>query len=151
VLIDRAALERIGGFAQPPAMPAVDYATWLQLATLGEFRVLNRPMGRWRTHGGQVTRRQHFDLTRGASQCALDFFRTLAPEFRIRSGWTLPRLVKQTPRFEAAAHCLEARFRLHDGDSRAAAALFRRALRLGDWRTRRNAAIGLLCLRTGLV
>ena len=149
-LVARSALDRLGGFVQPAGLPAVDYATWLHLSTLGEFRVLRRPMGYWRLHRAQVSQRHYQRLQRGACACAVSFFLSLDPARQETSGWTLQRLLSRQGRVGAHACCGEGRLRLQGGDRPGAARLFGRAICGGDWRNRRDALLGLACAASGV-
>ncbi len=55
VVVRRAALERIGGFWQPPGVPYLDHPTWLKLALEGRFRHHAEVCGYWRRHPAQYT------------------------------------------------------------------------------------------------
>lgn len=55
VMVRRSALDRIGGFWQPPSMPFVDHPTWLRLALEGRFAFSNAVVGRWRRHARQYS------------------------------------------------------------------------------------------------
>lgn len=55
VMIRRSALERIGGFLQPPSIPFVDHPTWMRLALEGRFAFCESVVGRWRRHARQYS------------------------------------------------------------------------------------------------
>ena len=55
VMIRRSALERIGGFWQPPSIPFVDHPTWMRLALEGRFAFSDAVVGRWRRHARQFS------------------------------------------------------------------------------------------------
>ena len=55
VLVRRTAVERIGGFWQPPGVPYLDHPTWLKLALEGRFRHHAEVCGYWRRHPAQYT------------------------------------------------------------------------------------------------
>jgi len=55
VMIRRSALDRIGGFWQPPSMPFVDHPTWMRLALEGRFAFIDAIVGRWRRHARQYS------------------------------------------------------------------------------------------------
>lgn len=55
VILRREALQRIGGFIQPPGIPYVDHPTWLSLALEGPFASDHAILGRWRRHPNQFT------------------------------------------------------------------------------------------------
>lgn len=150
VLVSRSALERAGGFRQPPGLPAVDYPAWLALATLGEFRFTGRVMGYWRTHPAQASRQLHVALQAGAARHALDFFDRLDPALAARSGWSRRTLARRLLRAQADAARARARLHLLDGERRAAARLFLSSLGSGSARARASGLAGLLRAATGL-
>jgi len=55
VMIRRSALDRIGGFWQPPSLPFVDHPTWMRLALEGRFAFIDAVVGRWRRHARQYS------------------------------------------------------------------------------------------------
>lgn len=55
VLMRKKALERIGGFQQPPYLPLVDYPTFLYLTLEGKFVFHDKILGFWRRHGQSIT------------------------------------------------------------------------------------------------
>lgn len=144
-LISRNALDKAGGFCQPYGLPAVDYPTWLNLALLGEFGIVDSPMGYWRTYSQQVTRRLHIPLYKGASHYAIDFFRNLPPHLKKRTGWTESGLIKVGERTFSSACSMQARYCLLCNDRAGAAPLFREAVQRGSWKIRTLGLIGLIC------
>jgi len=62
VVVRRTALERIGGFWQPPGIDYVDHPTWLRLALEGRFAWCDSVMGIWRRHAGQYTTRRSVEV-----------------------------------------------------------------------------------------
>lgn len=150
VLVDRQALERIGGFRQAPGFPAVDYTTWLPLALEGEFRFVDAPMGCWRLHPGQSTSRLVVEQAEGGGAYALEFYRSLDPAIRALSGWSEVGLHRMAERARGSAHAHAGRRRLVLGDRRAARHHFLTALRWGDSLTRGKAIAGLFCSVLGI-
>jgi len=144
-LISRNAIEKAGGFCQPYGLPAVDYPTWLNLALVGEFRIVDSPMGYWRTYSQQVTRRLHIPLYNGARRYAIDFFKKLPYHIKKRSGWTESRLIKLADRTFSSACCMQARYCLLCHDRASALPLFREAVHRGSWKIRILGVLGLLC------
>ena len=57
VVVHRSALERVGGFRQPPDVPFVDHPAWLMLAGVGLFAPASQVVGFWRRHAAQYTTR----------------------------------------------------------------------------------------------
>jgi len=56
VLIERSALERIGGFQHSQWVPVADYPTWLRLCLEGPFLPIeNQNLGYWRRHKGSIS------------------------------------------------------------------------------------------------
>jgi glycosyltransferase involved in cell wall biosynthesis len=55
VMVRRQALNKVGGFWQPPGIPYVDHPTWLRLALDGPFAYSPEVAGRWRRHAEQFT------------------------------------------------------------------------------------------------
>lgn len=67
VLIERAALEAIGGFQQPEYLPLVDYPTWLTLGLRGgSIGFIEQVLGQWRQFGNQTTWVHSLTIARGA-------------------------------------------------------------------------------------
>ena len=58
VMIRRSALERSGGFWQPPGIPYLDRPTYLRLALEGRFGHTDQIVGNWRRHPAQFTTSQ---------------------------------------------------------------------------------------------
>ncbi|MEK7403981.1 MAG: glycosyltransferase [Acidobacteriota bacterium] len=87
VLIRRAALEKIGGYLQPPGLLAEDYPTHMALALQGEFRYLDLPLANYRMHQDQMTRNHYLEMVESDVPYVLEFFRSLDPEMQKRTGW----------------------------------------------------------------
>ena len=76
VMCRRDALLRIGGFQQASYTPYVDYPTWLELGTVGDFRGIDVVLGYWRLHDRQITN-QLADAMVKSNRYALEFYRKL--------------------------------------------------------------------------
>jgi len=50
VMVKKEALDKIGGFTQPPNSAYVDYSTYLELALIGRFKFVNEILGIWVRH-----------------------------------------------------------------------------------------------------
>lgn len=50
VMVKKEALNKIGGFTQPPNSAYVDYSTYLELALIGRFKFVNEILGIWVRH-----------------------------------------------------------------------------------------------------
>lgn len=84
-LIKRSALEQIGGFHTVSDGHAVDYATFLQLSLVGEFRFIPEVTGYWRRHDAQANASIRLEQIFLADyHYALSFFLEYKDEF----GWT---------------------------------------------------------------
>jgi glycosyltransferase involved in cell wall biosynthesis len=77
VVCRRKSLLEIGGFKQPFKSPYVDYSTWLNLSTLGDFRYTDDVMGYWRHHRGQATLKNAFDMIKSDMDYSIEFFNRL--------------------------------------------------------------------------
>jgi glycosyltransferase involved in cell wall biosynthesis len=145
VLIRRSALERIGGYLQPPELLAEDYPTHMALALIGEFRYLDAVLANYRMHGAQMTRNHYEEMVETDIPFALEFFRSLTPEQQQRSGWTETTLSKRLQRrlrdsyFEVGRRYLLA---CKWSDARTQ---FVRALLHGTARARAKAMLGIGC------
>lgn len=149
VLMDRGALERIGGFQQPSNLPAVDYATCLNMALQGEFRFIDEPLGYWRRHRGQSTALLSVQQATGAAKYALEFLKHLDPEIKDRARWTESRLVKGFDHKVANAHFQAGRYSLLAGERAAARRHFLATIQRGSVRARLKAAVGCMASFTG--
>jgi hypothetical protein len=70
-MIRRDALVDIGGFSQPPGMPAVDYPTWMELALKGQFLATPELLGYWRVHSSNASTEHVLALARGSRSIAV--------------------------------------------------------------------------------
>ncbi len=68
VMADKASLLEAGGFWQPEGTPFVDHPTWLKLSVIGNLLYIPRPLGIYRLHANQVSKKygnrmgpQHFN------------------------------------------------------------------------------------------
>jgi glycosyltransferase involved in cell wall biosynthesis len=77
VLCRKKSLLEIEGFKQPPKSPYVDYSTWLNLSTLGDFHYTDDVMGYWRHHRGQATLKNAFDMIKSDMDYSIEFFNNL--------------------------------------------------------------------------
>jgi len=145
-MVRRAALDRIGGFFQPPGIPYVDHPTWLRLARVGTFARSTRVLGSWRRHSRQVTTRAWFDplpdrepyLDLVAAEADGLVEARFVAAARAASG-------RDTARQREEARLAHGRIALLERDWRGAASLFAPLVRAGEPRTRAVAGIGLLC------
>lgn len=150
VLIRRSALDRIGGYLQPPGLLAEDYPTHLALALEGEFRFIDRFLGNYRMHAHQQTRNVRLEMYRTDVEYVRVFFRGLPPAMKAASGWTEETLERELQRILKNAYFSEGRRTLLRGDRRLAARQFARAFREGTIETKAKALAGLSCTITGM-
>ncbi|MER3443892.1 MAG: hypothetical protein C4333_07125 [Meiothermus sp.] len=76
VMIEREALERVGGFRQPHYLPVVDFPTWLELGHPGQgYTYVPEVLGYWRQSPGQATWRMARDLALGTYRYSQEFLR----------------------------------------------------------------------------
>jgi len=145
VLTRRSALERIGGFQQPPCYPAVDHPTWLHLAALGPFYYLDAVLGYWRRHRNQATASLYAEILDGCSRYNIHFFDTLGDDLRSELRVTRKAVCRCRVRALAAARFTRGRHLLSNGDSDGARSEFHAALAHGSLKTRLKASVGILC------
>jgi glycosyltransferase involved in cell wall biosynthesis len=145
VLIRRAALDAIGGYIQPDGLYAEDYPTHLALALQGEFRYLDLPLGNYRMHGGQMTRRHLLRMVETDTAYVLDFFRGLSPEMKERTGWSEDALRRSLLHRMYRVYAAVGRRALSEADWLGARDLFGRALTRGDVYTKAKSLMGLVC------
>jgi glycosyltransferase involved in cell wall biosynthesis len=70
-MVRRDALIGVNGFSQPPRMPAVDYSTWMALASVGPFLALPVVLGHWRVHRRNASTEHIVELARASRALAL--------------------------------------------------------------------------------
>lgn len=150
VLIRRAALERIGGYLQPPDLLAEDYPTHLALALLGEFRYVDLPMGYYRMHPHQQTRIHRFEMARADARMVMDFYRRLTPETQKLTGLTEAGLAREMAKSVSNAYFQQGRRMLLRGDRLGALGQFMIALWRGGPHTKAKALAGMSCAVLGL-
>lgn len=127
VVIRKAALERMGGFQQPPCLPLVDYPTFLQLSMEGPFAFHNKILGFWRRHDQSITKNKFYLI--------LDGVREYIKLFQNEKGAQLPATQKeieeinrQWNRFEAIRCLVLGRWHLVDREWREARNVFKNGL-----------------------
>lgn len=150
VLISRAALDRIGGYLQPPGLLAEDYPTHMALAMVGEFRYLDLALGYYRMHPSQMTRTHHLEMVKTDLAYALEFFRSLDTQTQKLTGWTEARLAKRLSNELNDAYFYVGRRDLAAGNRSGARSHLATALFRGTPKTKAKAVVGLLCAVTGL-
>ena len=150
VLLRRSALEAIGLYQQPEWLYAEDWPTHLALALQGEFRFLDLPLGYYRMHPTQMTRSHYVAMAETDARFALEFFRGLSPEMRLRSGWTEDSLGLEMKKRHVSSYVSAGRRALASGDRKAARRHFAAALWRGNAVTKAKAAVGLACCAVGM-
>jgi glycosyltransferase involved in cell wall biosynthesis len=158
VVIDRQALERIGGFQHAPGLHLTDYPTLLELSRLGPFYGARQRLGFYRRHEESQSLVQIVELTAQEKKLAFAFFE--------KSGAAGPgaarfaRSMKRSWAGEVAgSFWVQGRRLLAGGDAGAARNAFSRGLR-GEmpcvrpgWRVLKAKALcllGLLCVAAGV-
>ena len=71
IVIRKDALEKIGGFFQEKDFPTVDFPTLCRLAELGSFEFIPIPLGKWRLHISQTTKKFVINIAQGHYNLAL--------------------------------------------------------------------------------
>ncbi len=79
-MINRKALDSVGGFIQAPNFPAIDMPTAMELAKLGKFYFIEKPLGTWRTHKNQVTKNLTTDMNSGTQEYVETFYSSLTEQ-----------------------------------------------------------------------
>jgi glycosyltransferase involved in cell wall biosynthesis len=75
ILMRKSALESIGGFVQSHNLPLVDLPTLLELSLLGTFIFVQKPLGKWRHHGNQITLIHTLTLQEQLRDFSYDFYK----------------------------------------------------------------------------
>jgi len=145
VLIRRLALDRIGGYLQPPGLLAEDYPTHMALALVGEFRYLDLPLANYRIHGSQMTRSHYLEMVQTDVSYVMEFFRNLDPQMQKRAGWKETGLLKMLAQRLDNAYFQVGRRSLLASDWKDARRHFLHALRRGDFKVKAKAFLGFLC------
>ena len=95
VILQRAALEAIGGFQWVSGLPLTDYPTFLELSLTGKFYFTRQTMGYLRRHERSITARHRWMIQEAVSKFATEFLEkyadlvVLSPADRsqIESSW----------------------------------------------------------------
>jgi len=145
VLIRRAALDKIGGYLQPPGLLAEDYPTHMALALVGEFRYLDLVLGNYRMHEAQMTRNHYLEMVRTDMPYVLEFFRGLDPETQKRTGWGEADLARALSARLYNTYFEVGRRGLLAAEWTDARRHFVTALRHGNPKTKLKAFVGLSC------
>ena len=149
-LIKRNPLESIGGFQQPPYYPAVEHATWLNLAQKGNFYYIDTLLGYWRRHRGQTTGQFLVELRKGRMKYNNEFFENIDEKIRRRIGLTNRHLQKCFLSNIASAYFSKGRYQLIENDIYGAKQSFLKAFRQGGLTTKVKASLGLVSLTLGI-
>lgn len=144
-LIRRSALEEIGGYLQPAGVLAEDYPTHLALASVGEFRYLDLPLGNYRMHRSQMTRVNAVEMVESDIRFVLDYFATLAPSVQASTGWTHQTLERALSNRRAEGHFQAGRWELRGRQFASARGHFEEAFKSGVWPTKAKAICGIVC------
>jgi glycosyltransferase involved in cell wall biosynthesis len=133
VMMQKQALESIGGFVQPEGARCVDYFTFLELALLGDFKFVNHVLGYWVRHGGNVSDMLRVDALKVNRQYVLQFCR----KHNLPIPWR--QLSEQDGRdlFHVGRH------HLLSGCRSEAVKCFRKAFTLGSLPTKAKSIYGL--------
>lgn len=145
VLIRRSALDKIGGYLQPEGLFAEDFPTQLALAQVGEFRYLDIPLANYRMHSNQMTRTHYGDMIETDARFILEYFMSLDPLFKNRSGWTDASLKKALQKNLHNNYFSVGRRLLVNQDWSAARRYFAQAIFGGSLKTKIRATVGLGC------
>jgi len=127
VIVRREAVERIGGFWQPVAVPYVDHPTWLKLALEGQFKHTEALVGNWRRHSVQYTTSNAASLGPTATGYLLEIAEIAAEKRLTAVDRTRVNLTVATDESRRHAHARlgAGRLQLLSGDWRAARRTFR--------------------------
>lgn len=120
VMFRREALERAGGFWQPPYFPAVDYTTLLRVATHARAAFVDRHLGAWRRHAGQTTDLHGVRYALGHTRAAVAHYQSLPPAVQQRLGCSEQDLWRARRGYLADAYWAASRARLRARDWRRA-------------------------------
>lgn len=143
-LLRRTALDKIGGYRQPPGVLAEDYPTHLALASVGEFRYLDMILGNYRLHRSQMTQTNGVEMLETDMRFVLQFFATLDPETQQQTGWTSTTLAHARMQQVCEGHFHLGRRALLAADFEGARTHFVRSIRRGAPKTKIKALCGLV-------
>jgi Glycosyl transferase family 2 len=142
VMVHRRALERVGGFQQPPEVPFVDHPTWLMLAGVGLFAPASQVVGFWRRHAAQYTTRGLDSPSPYRRGYLADAVGTAMPETARQALSDLVTTDEQ--RQEEIARVGRARLALLSGNWPRAGSLWAELVRVGSPAVRVIAIVGLV-------
>jgi len=83
IICKKSALQSIGGFKQPEAIPCVDVPTWLELSLIGDFLPLDEILASYRKHDDQVSFTMKSSMIK-TGLYSLQFFGNLSDDARAR-------------------------------------------------------------------
>lgn len=83
IICKKSALQSIGGFKQPEAIPCVDLPTWLELSLIGEFLPLDEILASYRKHDNQVSATMKSSMIK-TGLYSLQFFSNLPDDAKAR-------------------------------------------------------------------
>lgn len=86
LMLRRNYLVKVGGFIQDSGFPAVDFSTLLRIATISQATFVDKPLGIWRKHHGQVTEKYNLDYVLGQTQAAVFYYHSLPEEIKVELG-----------------------------------------------------------------
>lgn len=145
-VMQRAALESLGGFHQDAGYPAVDFSTWVRVFQLdGSVMWIDSRLGYWRQSDKQATQTLGLEIAEGGLRIALDQFDKMPAELRAKLG--LERRVIQRSRSRAilAPNYLSVmRSALRERDGEKAVAFAKKLIACGGTKSTIQAVCALL-------
>jgi len=145
VMIERAALLKIGGFLQDENVPFVDYNTFLALSITGRFYPSDNVMGYWRRHGTQVTNKKLTEMT-NAFMVSLDFYEKLDSSIKKSIKFDRNIKLKFYDNLLSEEKLLSARIDLLKGKWSEASYKFKSLSKKGNFSAKFQSILGLICI-----
>lgn len=108
----KSVLDKIGGFIQGYNLPLVDIPTLIELAKIGEFDFIDKPLGKWRTYSQQTTKTFPVEIIKGRFQLCLDQFYGLSEEIKDKLIITKKDIEKHFNEFILIAYARSGRYKL---------------------------------------
>jgi glycosyltransferase involved in cell wall biosynthesis len=112
ITVRKSILDNIGGFLQGYDLPLVDIPTLIELAKIGEFNYIDRPLGRWRTYSHQTTKTFPVEITKARLKLCLDQYAGLSPEIKNKLLISKNDIEKHFNKYILIAYARSGRYKL---------------------------------------
>lgn len=150
-VIQRSALENLGGFRQDIGYPAVDFSTWVRLFQMpGSVMWIDSRLGYWRQSDTQVTQALGLQIAEESLRIALDQFDKMPSHLRSKLGLQRRAIQKHRSRALLAPSYLRAvRSALRERDGEKAVAFAKKLIACGGTKNRLQGICALLANASG--